>query len=443
MFKAKSSFVQQTKTSWSNWAKNVQFQPEQICYPTTEAEIVTLIQKAKETGKRIRVVGNGHSFSPLVKTEEILLSLSAMTGIIGVDKEQQIATAWAGTSIKDANAALYEYGVAMINLGDIDVQSIAGATATGTHGTGTAFGNLSSEIVGFTIITADGTIRQCSATQEAELFEAGRISLGVLGIITQISFRVMEAYKLEYTSSTGLFDDVVKDFQQYNEDNRNFEFYYFPYSETLQLKRSNITDKPVKNNKILAHFNDVFLENTMLNLVTRIGKHFAKSFKGVSRLLASSIPHKTTIDYSHKIYATVRNVRFKEMEYNIPVEHFQACIKEVQQYIEGNEIRIFFPLECRFVKQDDIWLSPAYQRDSAYIAAHTVADMPHEAYFEALEAIFIKYEGRPHWGKMHQRSAQSLATAYPRWDDFMALRQKLDPTGVFLSPYLSNMFGVE
>jgi FAD-linked oxidoreductase len=441
MFRLAKRPQTRTHVAWSNWAGTVKSTVECLFYPETEEEVVAIVQRAAAEGKTIRVIGEGHSFSPLLDTDVYLMSLRHLSGIVALNKEQQIATAWAGMSIRDCNQALYEQGMAMINLGDIDVQSLAGATATGTHGTGTAFGNLSSEITGFRLVTADGQLLDCNKEENTEVFAAGRISLGALGIITQISFNVVPAYKLEYTSTAESFEETITKITDYNQHNRNFEYYYFPYSETLQLKISNVTDKPVKHNVALAYINDVVMENGVFGLATKIGSWFPKIKKPLSRAIAGSFPRKTTINYSHKVYATVREVRFKEMEYNIPIEHFEACMREVKAAIEERDYFVFFPVECRFVKGDDCWLSPAYGRDSAYIAIHTLPNMPHEPYFPDMEAIFMRYEGRPHWGKMHYRVAEDLAPAYERWEDFLALRARLDPQGVFLNPYLKKIFG--
>ncbi|BDS13144.1 D-arabinono-1,4-lactone oxidase [Aureispira anguillae] len=429
-------------TQWSNWSENVTCLANRIFYPRTEAEIIEIIHLAKAEQKKIRVVGEGHSFSPLVETDHFIVSLKYMAGVISVDKANLEATVWAGTSINKTNAELYKQGFAMINLGDIDVQSLAGATATGTHGTGTAFGNVSTEIVAFTLITAEGKVLTCSKEENVDLFVAGRVSLGALGIITQMTFKIMKAYKLEYVSSAGDFYETLEQLEDYNSKNRNFEFYYFPYSNIVQLKESNITEQPVKNNKVLAYINDVFLENTIMNLICKVGTAFPSTFKRLCRGMAKVVPKGKTIDYSHKIYATVRNVYFKEMEYNIPIEHFKDCIQQFKKMVEENEYYVFFPVECRFVKGDDIWLSPAYGRDSAYIAVHVYAKTPHNPYFKEVEELFMQYDGRPHWGKMHTRTAANLARTYPKWEDFLTLRKKMDPQGLFLNPHLENIFGL-
>lgn len=434
--------VAKKSTKWSNWAGNVNCYAEGVFYPRTEQEVQEIIAKAKTEQKTIRVVGSGHSFSQLIATNDFIVSLTYLSGIINIDKEKQQATIWAGTSIKEANEKLFEAGLAIINLGDIDVQSVGGATATGTHGTGTTFGNVSTEIVNFTILTADGQILDCSPTQNQALFEAGRVSLGALGIITKITLQLATAYKLEYTCQAGSFEETLDKLEDYNKENRNFEYYYFPYSETLQLKLSNESDRPVKHNKALAYFNDVIMENTVLSIACKIGLTFPSIHKKLSRAMSKSFPKGTKVNYSHQIYATVRNVKFKEMEYNIPIEHFKEVMLKMKALIEKNNYWVFFPAECRFVKGDDIWLSPAYGRDSAYIAVHVFKDQPHDPYFSDLEELFTQYGGRPHWGKMHTRKADYFADNYEKWNDFEALRQQMDPDGIFLNEHLKDIFGV-
>ncbi len=430
------------KTIWSNWAGNVECSVTGIFYPKTEAEVQAVIQQAKTEKKKIRVVGSGHSFSPVIATNDYILSLVELKGIINIDKQKKQATIWAGTSIKEANEQLFEAGLALINLGDIDVQSVGGATATGTHGTGITFGNVSTEIVDFTLLTASGELLQCDANTNPTIFAAGRVSLGVLGIVTKITLRLDEAYKLEYTCKAGNFEETLENLEAYNNSNRNFEYYYFPYSETLQLKLSNKSEKTVKHNKFLAHINDVFLENTALEAACRFGVTFPKMYQRISRAMSKSFPKGTKVNYSHQIYATVRNVRFKEMEYNIPMEHFKEVMTKMKAIIEEKQYQIFFPAECRFVKGDDIWLSPAYGRDSAYIAVHVYHQQEHNPYFSDLEELFTQYGGRPHWGKMHTRTAEYLSRNYDKFQDFQLLRQQLDPDNMFLNEHLAGIFGV-
>jgi FAD-linked oxidoreductase len=428
---------------WQNWAKNVSCSPSMIYYPKNEQEVVEIIQKAKAEHKRVRVVGNGHSFTNLAKTNQIMLSLSEMQGLIGMDEEKMEATAWAGTSINKMNSLLFDRGYNLANLGDIDVQSIAGATATGTHGTGTAFGIVSTQIQKLTLVTAAGEIVECSAAENPDLFQAARVSLGALGIITRMTFKVVPAYRLDYRSSKAKLADTLDRLEEYNANNRNFEFYWFPYTKTVQLKMSNETTDKIKDNATMRYINQHLMENTLFQGMCNIGKWFPNSYPLISKIAAIGVSKEHKINDSHKVYASPRNVRFKEMEYNVPREHFKEIMERMVAKINEQHYRVYFPIECRFVKGDDIWLSPAYQRESAYIAIHVDHRTPHDPYFRDIEEIMMEFGGRPHWGKMHKRSAENLSTAYPMWGAFTELRAKMDPEGMFLNDHLEEVFGVE
>ncbi|MCH2045448.1 MAG: FAD-binding protein [Saprospiraceae bacterium] len=437
-----TSVEKSTSNTWSNWAGNVQCSPEGIFYPKNEEEVQQLILTAANSAKHIRVVGSGHSFSKLIQTDSLIVSLDRMSGIIDLDKKQKIATVWAGTKLKDLGELLFEQGLAQENLGDIDVQSIAGATGTGTHGTGMQFGNLSTQITAFTIVTGTGEIIHCTKDSNSDLFNAGCISLGALGIITRIQLRLRTSYKLEYVSKKSTLEATLADLEKYNRENRNFEFYWMPYTNKIQHRFSNETDEPVKDNKIKKYFNQVILENTTFKFLCTIGTWFKSSFIRINKIIGTLVNEDRKINYSHRVYASLRRVKFKEMEYNIPLKHFPEVMRRVDALVRQEKHRVFFPVECRFVKGDDLWLSPAYQRDSAYMAFHVYYKTPHNPYFTDIEKLMMEYDGRPHWGKMHTRTAKNLCTTYPKWDDFQAIRKSCDPHGVFLNPYLKQVFGV-
>lgn len=428
--------------SWSNWSGSVKTQPATIAYPASEAEVQELIRTAGKEGKKIRIVGAGHSFTPLAATNQILVSLDKMSGIIEVDKKQKLATVWAGTRLKTLGELLYGLGLGMENLGDVDVQSIAGALSTGTHGTGKDFGTLATQIAGMTLVTASGEILHLTPDETPDLFKAAQISLGMLGIITRMTLKCVPAYKVRYTSSAAPMEAVLENIDQYLSNHRNFEFYYFPYTKTIQTKIMDLSeDKPSKRG-IGTWFNDFFMENALFGLISRISRHF-RAHKAMSKLTAWGVPKHSVVSWNHQAYATMRLVKFHEMEYNIPAEHFDAAFRELERNIRELELRVHFPIECRWVKADDIWLSPAYQRESAYIAVHMYKGMPIEPYFGVMEGILKKYNGRPHWGKMHQLTQADLRERYPKFDDFQAIRRKLDPGGMFLNGYLEGLFGGE
>ncbi|MBK9452195.1 MAG: FAD-binding protein [Bacteroidetes bacterium] len=428
-------------SKWSNWSGSVRFQPNEILYPENEAEVAAIVKRCAAEGKRIRTVGAAHSFTRLIETGDVLISLDKMSGIISVDKEKHTAVVWAGTRLRDFGPLAHAEGLALVNQGDIDVQSVAGAFSTGTHGTGLEFGTLSTCILGLTLVTANGEILQVNAKENAHLLPAVRISLGCLGIITRMELQLRPIYKLKYVAKKAKLDDVLAQLEDYKTRNRNFEFYWFPFTQTVQTKETNITDEPPKKSGIGKWLNDILLENGVFWILSKKARFFPFLAKTAAKFSAWGVSGSTNTNWSHLVYATKRLVRFQEMEYNLPTENFIPALKEIVALIEQKNFRVHFPLECRWAAPDDNWLSPAQGRHSSYIAVHMYKGMPHRAYFDALETILKKYGGRPHWGKMHTQTADSLAKLYPNWADFHRVRKELDPKGVFLNDYLKGMFG--
>lgn len=426
---------------WSNWSGAVRFQPESLHFPETEMEVAAIVRQAAMKRKNVRVVGAAHSFTRLIETQDILISLDKLSGLISVDKEAATAVVWAGTRLKDLGPLLHENGLGMINQGDIDVQSLAGALSTGTHGTGVEFGTLSTAILGLRLITAAGEILDINAQSHPEWLKAASVTLGSLGIITQMTIQLRPAYKLKYNAKKSTLDEVLRDLEDYKSRNRNFEFYWFPFTKTVQVKEMNITHEAPSRNGFGRWMNDIVLENGVFWIISKKARFLPFLSKTAAKLSAWGVSGSTNTAWSHQVFATPRLVKFQEMEYNIPQEHFKTALLEIEELINQKNFRVHFPLECRWVAADDIWLSPAYQRDSAYIAAHMYKGMPYHAYFEAIEEIFKKYDGRPHWGKMHTQTAESLAKLYPKWNEFQAIRKELDPNGMFLNPYVKRIFG--
>ena len=426
---------------WSNWSASVKAVPAQVLYPTTETEVQDIVRKANSEGRSIRVVGAGHSFTPLVQTDSTILSLDKLSGLISADKDQLQATVWAGTRLKALGEILHSQGMAMENLGDIDVQSIAGALSTGTHGTGIELGTLSTQLRAITLVTATGEL--LTLTPEDERFPAAQVSLGVLGIITRLTIQLVPSYKLTYTSGKATLPEVLADLDRWKTQHRNFEFYFFPFTQTVQTKVMDITDDAPKKGGIGKWMNDILLENGLFWVLSRISRHIPGTYKGVSKISAWGISSGSTTSWSHQVFATKRLVKFQEMEYNIPADRFKEAMKEIEETIRVIDFRVHFPIECRWVKADDIWLSPAHGRDSAYIAVHMYKGMPHKEYFGAIEGIMKKYGGRPHWGKMHTLSSADLAERYPKFKDFQDLRREMDPKGTFLNGYLRDLFEPE
>jgi FAD-linked oxidoreductase len=428
---------------WNNWAGTAACTPEHLHRPGSEDEVLETIRRTAAAGKTLRPVGSGHSFTPLAKTDEALMDLSKLSGLVTADKAARRATAWAGTRLDRLTRLLHAEGLAPENLGDIDVQTLAGAVSTGTHGTGTAFGNLATQVSGFTLATAGGELLRSSENELPDLFQAGRIALGALGVHTRMELRLLPSYRLEYLSVAADLDETLARLDEHIRGHRNFEFYWFPYTRVAQLKFIDQTEAPVKDNPLLRYMNKQFLENNVFYVLSEIGHRFPSATKAMAKACVAGFTREHITNYAHLIYATTRQVRFNEMEYNIPIEAFETVFRRLVARMEQKGYPVFFPWECRFVRGDDQWLSPAYGRDSAYIAVHTYHKYRGaDEYFRDLEAIFQEHGGRPHWGKMHSQRAADFSRMYPKWDDFLALREKYDPNGVFLNPYLRDIFGV-
>ncbi|WP_256761147.1 D-arabinono-1,4-lactone oxidase [Cohnella sp. WQ 127256] len=425
---------------WSNWSGIVKARPRTVIYPSHVEEVVEAVKQCCREGRSLRVLGSGHSFTAIAASNDVLLSLDRMQGILEVNNEALTATVWAGTKLKTLGELLHAEGLAQENLGDIDVQSIAGAISTGTHGTGLQFGNIATQVVGITVVTGTGDVLDCTERSHPDLFKMLQISLGALGVIVKVTLRLRRSYKLSYESSRVPLTACLEQLSSLASEHRNFELYWFPYAEPCQLKIMNETEEPITERKISSYMSDVILENGVFGMLSSMCRMVPRLSASVSRLCAAVVPTSRKIEQSHRIYATKRLVRFNEMEYNLPVEAMEVVIREMRDRMAQEKYNVHFPVECRFAKGDNIWLSPAYGRDSAYIAVHMYRGMPHEKYFADMERIFLKYGGRPHWGKLHTLKAEQLRAAYPKWDSFNEMREKLDPNGIFLSPYLRSVF---
>jgi FAD-linked oxidoreductase len=423
-----------------NWGGNLKFTPTQIYYPKSHDEVVEVVKKARENQQNVRIIGSGHSWTHLINTDDVLVSLDEYQGIVSVDKHNLTAVVKAGTKLKLLGELLHAEGLAMEHMGDINVQSIAGALSTGTHGTGVEFKTLANQMEEITLVNGKGETVVCSEKENRDLFKAAQISLGALGIITQIKLRLVPTFKLKYTSVKSTLDDTLKNLEEYKAENRNFEFYWFPFTKTVQLKFVNMTTEPVKNVGFAKKFNDVVMENGVFGALSRMSRAMPNLAPKVSQMSAWGVSEGTYINHSHLIFATQRLVRFNEMEYNVPQEHFTTVIKEIEECINQHQFKVHFPIECRWVKADDILISPASDRDSAYIAVHMYKGMEYKPYFEAIEQIFKKYKGRPHYGKMNTLKHEDFAELYPNWDKFNEIREQQDPDGIFLNPYLQGIF---
>ncbi len=427
---------------WHNWSSSVKSRPETLAKPDNLEELARLIGGYAREGRHVRVVGAGHSFTPLVHTDDVLLSLDHMQGIEAIDETNNTVKIRGGTRLHSLGDDLLARGLAQENLGDIDVQSIAGAISTGTHGTGTRFGTIPTQVTGLTLVTGTGDILECSEEQHPDIFKAAQTSFGTLGVIASVTIRAVTAKRLHYKGHRERLESIFANLERYKQENSHFEFFWFPNTDWVQAKFINETDEPVTGNNFLSTLNKIVLENWVYWVISEMCRLVPPFCTTASKISASAVASIDEINYSHRLFATPRMVKFQEMEYNLPAQHFPTVLEQVRASIKEHRVNVHFPVECRFVKGDDIWLSPAYQRDSAYIAVHMYKGMPYTSYFRHAEAIYQNYQGRPHWGKLHTLDHRALSQLYPHWSDFLRIREQLDPQGVFLNDYLRTLLGI-
>jgi FAD-linked oxidoreductase len=421
-----------------NWAGNVEFQPRTIAKPNSETELAAIIVQAAQQRRKVRCVGSGHSFTRLIETEDVLVSLDDMQGVVSHTNET--ATVRAGTKLKRLGSELDALGFGLENLGDIDVQALAGALATGTHGTGRQLGVISTQVEALKLINGQGEIVMCSRTENVELFRAAQVSLGSLGVIVEAKLRTQPRYKLAMEQTRGDLDEALAQVETYNESHRHFEFFWFPHTKTVLQKLTKVSNEDPLPVTMSQHLTDVVLENIAFEGISKVARLVPAWAPKISRLCASLASGNRRRDWSHRVFATPRWVKFVEMEYGVPIDSFHDVIRDIERELAKSNHRVHFPIECRFVKGDDIWLSPAQGGDRAFISVHMYRGMPYKDYFAAMEAIFAKYGGRPHWGKLHTLRGPQLSALYPHWADFQRMRKQMDPQGVFETTYMNGIW---
>ncbi|ELZ12268.1 FAD-linked oxidoreductase [Halovivax asiaticus JCM 14624] len=422
---------------WRNWAGTRSCRPRHFYRPTTTDEIRHLVDRY--AGERtIRVAGSGHSFSALVPTDDVLVSLDRFTGVTAVDYERRRATVRAGTTLGELAATLDVHGLAMTNLGDVDRQTVAGALATGTHGTGIDLGILSTQIVALELVTADGE-RRTLAVEDGDPFRAAQVSLGALGIITAVTLDLDPAYRLCERTWTAPLESVLDELESLREAHRHLEFFWFPHTGRVLVKTLDKTDEPLTNPLVPTAFGER-AENVVWEAVCRLSSRFPRSSPGLARFTATTFSESETVGQSHEVFTTRRDVRFDESEYAVPARDGPAVVRALRDQVLASHPSIVFPIEFRYVAGDEIPLSPAYGRETAFVAVHAYHRKPARAYFEACESVFDAYDGRPHWGKRHSIAPDRLRARYPEWDTFEAIRRRFDPDGIFLNASLRDLF---
>jgi FAD-linked oxidoreductase len=428
--------------SWRNWAGDQVCSPFERRQPASSEELAEVVATASTAGRKISVPGSGHSFTEAAMTDGTMIDVGALSGVLEADRSSRLVKVGAGTVLADLNHRLHELGLAMENLGDIDRQTVAGAISTGTHGTGAKLRNISSQVVAMELVLADGSVCELTAEDDPELLRAARVSIGALGAISSVTLRCVPAFTLHRVDSPAPREEVFESFQERADAHEHFELFTFPYADSALVLERNRTEGPPRPRSRAATFlNDIVLENWALEAVSAAGKAMPRAIPSLSRFAAWLASGSTSTDRSDRIFANERRVRFTEMEYGVPREHGPEAARRVIEWIRSNRYPVFFPIEMRVTAGDDALLSPSHERDTAYIAVHQYRGMEWRPYFEAVEAIMNEYGGRPHWGKRHFQTEATLAERYPRWADFQAAREQLDPGHTFTNEYAERVLG--
>lgn len=429
-------------TTFRNWAGNQVCLPSEIAAPNSAAEVAAIVARAARDGVRVKAVGAGHSFTAAAMTDGILMSLDGVAQVESIDRDQNRITVGAGMRLKQLNEVLDQNGLAMPNLGDIAYQSIAGAVATATHGTGATLGNLATTIVGMEIIDGSGQTIWCDENERPDLLRVARVGIGALGIVTKVTLQCVPAFDLHAVETIEVLDDVLDAFDENWASNDHFEFFWMPGARRCQVKRNNRTTEARRPQPRLSYVRDkIVAENLAFGLVTKVGARFPSAAPRIAKLVDSGVSGRDLIDASHKIFASPRWVRFYEMEYGIPREALPEALRRVRDFVKTGSEPIFFPIEVRVSAADDIPLSTAHGRESAWIAAHVHKGGSYETYFQGIEQIMNDYDGRPHWGKLHFQNHETLRPRYGEWDSYQAVRNELDPAGRFANPYTDRVLG--
>lgn len=427
--------------TWRNWAGNQIAHPQSIESPRNVTELAAVVAEATAQGQKVKAVGSGHSFTSAAATDGRMIRLDNLSGISHVDRARNQVTVGAGTRLSDLNTLLHAEGLALANLGDIAYQTVAGAISTSTHGTGTALTGLAGQVVAMTLVNGHGEILECSDSCNADILDVGRVSVGAVGVISDYTLQAVPSFRLRALEQPMRLDDVLENVHELAAAHDHFEFFWIPHTKWALTKRNNRTDDELQPlPRIKGWIEKTFMENYAFGALCRVGRVRPSLIPRLATALPSS-GSREYVDQSFKIFASPRIVRFYEMEHALPVEAVVPALRDIRAMVERKGYMLNFPVEVRFTKGDDVALSTAYGRESAYIAVHVYKGMECEPFFRDVEDILRGYDARPHWGKVHYREAEELSALYPRWNDFIALRNRLDPLRTFSNAYTDTVFG--
>ncbi len=433
---------------WSNWSGLESVLPQRVTHPADTSAIVAAVQRARAERTTVKMVGTGHSFTAISAPDHTMLTPQQLTGVLSVDRDAMTVTALAGTPLSVLNAELEHLGLSLHNMGDIAEQTLAGAISTGTHGTGGVAAGLSAQLAGLELVTGTGEVLTATSSENSDVLDVARVGLGALGILTTVTFRVEPLFLLEAHEQPMSWDEALDGFDERAEAHHHVDMYWFPHTDRMLTKSNDRLDADLSEAEPLprlrAWLDDDFLSNTFFGWLTAGANRVPGVVPRMNRFTSRVLSERRYSDLAHRVFTSPRRVVFREMEYAVPREAGLAALREARRVVDASAWRISFPVEIRVAPADDIPLSTASGRDTMYLAFHTHRGSDwsdHTAYFSAMEQIMRAHDGRPHWGKVHTRTAADLAPAYPRFADFLAMRDRLDPERVFANDHLRQVLG--
>lgn len=429
-------------STWNNWAQSASADPSTVAHPANTAEVVALVRKAAAAGKRVKAIGAGHSFTTIGVTDGVLLHLDRMNSVLGWDTELGRVRVQAGISLHALNPILRGHGLALPNLGDIDPQSVAGAVSTGTHGTGGNLHGISKTVVAVQLVTAAGEVVEID--EDHVFFGASRVTLGALGVITEVTLQCVPAFLLHAREEPMALHEVFDRLDELVSENDHFEFYWFPHTENALIKRNNrvpagTQKRPVS--KFRHWLDDEFLSNEAFDVINKAARLRPSLIPRINTMSSSILSAREYVDDSYNVFVSPRRVKFRESEFAVPRYAVQEVLGELRSWLDAGHDTITFPIEVRFTAADDVWMSTGHERDNAYVAVHQYYKTDYTRYFASAQSIFTEHEGRPHWGKIHTLGADYFRKRYDRFDDFVRVRDRLDPDRMFTNAYLDRVLG--
>lgn len=428
---------------WSNWSGTATADVEIVEVRDVE-HVQQICAEALASGRKVKPIGASHSFTAIGQPVDIQLRMERISGLISADASTGRVWVRAGTRLKDAVVALHEAGLGLPNQGDYDRQTLSGATSTGTHGTGVGFTGFSGMVRGAELVLADGTLLRVCDCENSQLLPAVALTLGSLGVITAIEYQCEPRYLLTAQEEPASFRTVLAEVDERIAAHDHFEFFWFPDTDRV-LTKTNSRHREESRRAPMPAWKDRLendlLSNKVFEAVNRFAGRVPRATSLINQVSARALSAKTYTDWSHIVYPTERDVVFRETEFSVPRADAVEVLQRLDEWHRAHPSATCFPVEVRFTGPDDVWLSTSYDRESAYIAVHQFRTRPHEEYFAAFWDILRDYEARPHWGKMHELGADDLRKVYPKFDDFVAVRDRLDPQRVFTNPYLDRVLG--